>query len=143
MNLLVAPIEKRFDPAFHTTDLTSKEMDRICDGIEVPSTLLLSGANHQMLEGIFYSSHSSTLPMIFRFVMKFLQPIASLLARVNIEGNVAVAVLRLFELLSQKADLTEEWALGEKKRTEAAFGLLLSNYKQWNDGTHLYKSLLT
>jgi hypothetical protein len=35
MNLLVAPIEKRFDPAFHTTDLTSKEMDRICDGIEV------------------------------------------------------------------------------------------------------------
>ena len=75
--------------------------------------------------------------------MKFLQPIASLLARVNIEGNVAVAVLRLFELLSQKADLTEEWALGEKKRTEAAFGLLLSNYKQWNDGTHLHNCLLT
>lgn len=142
MNLLVAPIEKRFDPAFHTTDLSSKEMDRICDGIEVPP-FSFPWANHQMLEGIFYSSHSSTLPMIFRFVMKFLQPIASLLARVNIEGNVAVAVLRLFELLSQKADLTEEWALGEKKRTEAAFGLLLSNYKQWNDGTHLHKSLLT
>lgn len=74
--------------------------------------------------------------MIFRFVMKFLQPVASLLARVNIEGNLAVAVLRFFELLSQKADLIEEWALGEKKRMEAAFGLLLSNYKEWNDGTY-------
>jgi len=45
MNLLVAPIEKRFDPVFHTTDLTSKEMDRICDGIEVstvlPSSLMI------------------------------------------------------------------------------------------------------
>lgn len=35
MNLLVDPIQQRFQPAFRTTDLTSKEMDRICDGIEV------------------------------------------------------------------------------------------------------------
>jgi hypothetical protein len=88
-----------------------------------------------MLEGIFHSSQSSTLGMIFRFVMKFLQPIASLLARVNIEGNVAITALRLFELLSRKTDLTEEWAVGEKKRTEIAIGVLLTNYKRWNDGT--------
>ena len=35
MNLLVDPIERRFEPIFRTSDLTSKEMDRICDGIEV------------------------------------------------------------------------------------------------------------
>jgi len=75
--------------------------------------------------------------MIFRFVTKFLQPIASLLARVNIEGNVAVAALRLFELISKKADLTEEWAVNERKRTEVAIGALLSNYKRWNDGTNI------
>jgi hypothetical protein len=88
-----------------------------------------------MLEGIFHSSQSITLPMIFRFVMKFLQPIASLLARVNIEGNVAVAALRLFKLISAKADLNQEWALGEKKRTEIAILELLSNYKRWSDGS--------
>src|SRR5271170_2305556 len=89
-----------------------------------------------MLEGIFHSSQSSTLPMIFRFVMKFLQPIASLLARVNIEGNVAVLALRLFELISRKADITEEWGVGEKKRTEISMGELLTNYKRWNDGMY-------
>jgi hypothetical protein len=87
-----------------------------------------------MLEGIIHSSQSSTLPMIFRFVLKFLQPIASLLARVNIEGNVAIAGLRLFELLLRRADLSEEWATGEKKRTEIAIGELLGNYKRWSDG---------
>ena len=121
MNLLVDPIQQRFNPAFNTKDLTSKEMDRICDGIE-------------MLEGIFHSSQSTTLPMIFRFVMKFLQPIASLLARVNIEGNVAIAALRLFELISKKADLTEEWAVSERNRTAVAIGELLSNYGEWNNG---------
>jgi len=88
-----------------------------------------------MLEGIIRSSQSSTLPMIFRFVMKFLQPIASLLARVNIEGNIAIAALRLFELLSRKADVTDEWGVEEKKQTEIAIGELLSNYKRWNNGT--------
>lgn len=87
-----------------------------------------------MLEGIFHSSQSTTLPMIFGFVMKFLQPIASLLARVNIEGNIVIAALRLFELLSRKVDLMEEWGVGEKKQTEIAIGELLSNYKQWNNG---------
>lgn len=87
-----------------------------------------------MLEGIFHSSQSTTLPMIIRFVMKFLQPIASLLARRNIEGNVAIAALRLFELISRKADVTEEWGEGEKKRTEIAIEELLSNYKRWNNG---------
>lgn len=124
MNLLVAPIQARFNPAFQIKDLTSKQMDRICDGIE-------------MLEGIFHSSQSTTLPMIFRFVMKFLQPIASLLARVNIEGNVAIGALRLFELISKKADLTEEWAVSERKRIEVAIGELLTNYKRWSDGTQL------
>lgn len=66
--------------------------------------------------------------------MKFLQPIASLLARVNIEGNVAIAALRLFELLSRKADVADEWGVGEKKRTEVAIGELLSNYKRWDHG---------
>ena len=143
MNLLVAPIENRFDSAFHNSNLTNKEMDRICDGIEVLSSASGELLNNQMLEGIFSSSHPSTLPMIYRFVMKFLQPIALLLARVNIEGGVAIAVLRLFELVSRKADLTEEWALGEKKQTEGAFGLLLSNYKQWNDGINKCRSWLT
>jgi hypothetical protein len=128
MNLLVDPIQQRFNPAFNIKDLTSKQMDRLCDGIE-------------MLEGIFHSSQSTTLPMIFRFVMKFLQPIASLLARVNIEGNVAVAALRLFELISSKADLTEEWAVGERKRTEVPIGELLTNYKRWSDGkSNLFRS---
>jgi hypothetical protein len=87
-----------------------------------------------MLEGIFHSSQPTTLPMIFGFVMKFLQPIASLLARVNMESNIAIAALRLFELLAQKADITEEWGVGEKKRAEIAIGELLSNYKRWNNG---------
>ena len=39
MNLLVDPIQQRFQPAFRTTDLTSKEMDRICDGIEVLASI--------------------------------------------------------------------------------------------------------
>jgi hypothetical protein len=86
-----------------------------------------------MLEGIFHSSQPTTIPVIFHFVMKFLQPIASLLTRANIEGNVAIATLRLFELLSKKADLSEEWALGEKKRTETVIGELLTNYKRWSD----------
>ena len=90
-----------------------------------------------MLEGIFHSCQSTALPMIFQFVMKFLQPIASLLARVNIEGNVAVAALRLFELLSRKADISEEWGIGEKKRVESAIGELLTNYKRWNGGIFL------
>ena len=72
--------------------------------------------------------------MIFRFVLKFLQPISSLLARVNIESNVAIAGLRLFELLTRKAELTEEWAAAEKKRTEVAIGELLTNFKRWSDG---------
>src|ERR1700738_1446616 len=93
-----------------------------------------------MLEGIMQSSQPSTLPMIFHFVMKFLQPIASLLARVNIEGNVAIAALRLFELISKKADLTEEWAISERKRTEVAIAELLTNYRRWSDGNQtLYK----
>lgn len=87
-----------------------------------------------MLEGIFHSSQSSTLTMIFRFVIKFLHPIASLLACVNIEGNVAVAALRLFELISRKADVTDEWGVEEKKAAEAAIGELLLNYKRWNNG---------
>ena len=73
--------------------------------------------------------------MIFRFVLKFLQPIASLLARVNIESNVAIAGLRLFELLTRKAELTEQWAVAEKKRTQVAIGELLTNFKRWSDGT--------
>ena len=73
--------------------------------------------------------------MIFQFVMKFLQPIASLLARVNIEGNVTIAALRLFELLSRKADITDEWGVEEKKGTEIAIGELLTNYKRWNNST--------
>jgi hypothetical protein len=76
--------------------------------------------------------------MIFRFVLKFLQPIASLLARVNIESNVAIASLRLFELLTRKTELTEEWAVVEKKRTEIAIGELLTNFKRWSDGDTLY-----
>jgi hypothetical protein len=76
--------------------------------------------------------------MIFRFVLKFLQPIASLLARVNIESNVAIAGLRLFELLTRKTELTEEWAVVEKKRTEIAIGELLTNFKRWSDGDTLY-----
>jgi len=121
MNLLVDPIQQRFSPAFHKHDLTLREMDRLCDAIE-------------MLEGIFASSQPSTLSMIFRFIMRFLQPIASLLARVNIEGTVAVAALRLCELISRKADVTEEWGPGEKKRMEVVVGELLVNYKRWNDG---------
>lgn len=78
--------------------------------------------------------------MIFRFVLKFLQPIASLVARVNIEGNVAVAGLRLFELLSRKADLSENWAAGEKKRTGIAIGELLTNYRRWSDGMWMLKT---
>jgi hypothetical protein len=73
--------------------------------------------------------------MIFRFVSKFLQPIASLLARVNIESNIAVSGLRLFELLTRKAELTDDWAGAEKKRTEVAIGELLTNFKRWNDGS--------
>jgi hypothetical protein len=42
MNLLVDPIQQRFQPAFRTTDLTSKEMDRICDGIEVRNPIAVS-----------------------------------------------------------------------------------------------------
>jgi len=87
-----------------------------------------------MLEGIFQSSHPTTISMIFFFVMKFLQPVASLLARLNIESNVAVASLRLFELISRKADLTEEWALGEKQKMQTAIAELLTNYKRWNEG---------
>jgi hypothetical protein len=87
-----------------------------------------------MLEGIFTSSMPTTLPMIFHFVMKFLQPVASLLARVNIEGTVAGAALRLYELITRKADLSEEWALEEKKRIEVSISLLLSNYKRWREG---------
>jgi len=121
MNLLVDPIQQRFSPAFNRHDLTFREMDGLCDAIE-------------MLEGIFVSSQPSTLSMIFQFIIKFLQPIASLLARVNIEGNVAVAALRLYELISRKADLTEEWGPGEKKRMEVAVGELLVNYKRWDDG---------
>ena len=88
-----------------------------------------------MLEGIFQSSHSHTLPMTFHFIIKFLQPVASLLARVNMEGNVAISALRFFELLTQKADFSEEWAIGEKKQCEIAIGELLTNYKRWTDGT--------
>jgi hypothetical protein len=121
MNLLVDPIQQRFQPAFHTTDLTSKEMDGICNGIE-------------MLEGIFISSQSSTLAMIFQFIMKYLRPIASLLMQVNIEGNVVVAGLRLYELISRKADVTDEWGPGEKKRMEVVIQELLTNYKRWSDG---------
>jgi hypothetical protein len=72
--------------------------------------------------------------MIFQFVTKFLQPIASLLARVNIEGNVAIAALRLFELLSRKADVIDEWGVEEKKQIEIAIAELLANYKRWNSG---------
>jgi hypothetical protein len=96
-----------------------------------------------MLEGIFHSSQPSTLPMIFRFVVKFLQPVASLVARVNIEGNVAVAALRLFELITRTTDFTEKWAVGEKKRTEIAIGELLSNYRQWNNGILAFLIVLT
>ena len=74
--------------------------------------------------------------MIFRFVSKFLQPITSLLGRINIESNVAVAGLRLFELLTRKAEVTEEWASGEKKRTETAIEELLTNFKKWRDGSN-------
>ena len=80
------------------------------------------------------SSQPSTLSMIIQFIVRFLQPIASLLARVNIEGNVAVAALRLYELISRKADLTDEWGQGEKKRIEVAVGELLVNYKRWAVG---------
>jgi hypothetical protein len=38
MSLLVRPIEQRFNPVFRTNDLTSQEMDRICDAIEVAPT---------------------------------------------------------------------------------------------------------
>ena len=84
-----------------------------------------------MLEGMFQSSQHGTLEMIFGFVLKFLQPIASLLTHVNIEGNVSVSALRLFELLSRKTDFTEDWAVKEKKQTEVVIGELLSNYKRW------------
>ena len=67
-------------------------------------------------------------------MLKFLQPIASLLARVNIESSIAIASLRLFELLTRKVELTEEWAAAEKKRTEIAIGELLTNFKHWSDG---------
>ena len=35
MNLLVDPIQQRFNPVFRSGDLTSQEMDRICDAVEV------------------------------------------------------------------------------------------------------------
>jgi len=73
--------------------------------------------------------------MVFRFIVKFLQPVASLLARVNIEGNIAISSLRLFELLSRKADLNEEWAIGEKGRTSIAISELLANYTRWSEGS--------
>ena len=72
-------------------------------------------------------------------MLKFLQPIASLLARVNIEGNVAIAGLRLFELLSKRVDLSDEWAIAAKKRAEVAIGELLGNYKRWSDGMFLLR----
>jgi hypothetical protein len=87
-----------------------------------------------MLEGVFNSAMPTTLPMIFDWVMKFLQPVASLLARVNIESTVAVATLRLYELITRKADLSEEWALGHKKRIEVSMSELLLNYKRWGEG---------
>jgi hypothetical protein len=117
MHLLIDPIHQRFQPAFHTHALTQKEMDSLCDGIE-------------MLEGIFASSHPTTYQQISTFILKFLQPVASLLARVNVEGNLAVAALRLFERISRG----EDWGGGEKKRLEVAVGELLANYKRWNDG---------
>src|SRR5271163_1331711 len=117
MHLLIDPIHQRFQPAFHTGALTVKEMDSLCDGID-------------MLEGIFASSHPTTYQQISTFILKFLQPVASLLARVNVEGNLAVAALRLFERVSRG----EDWGGGEKKRLEVAVGELLANYKRWNDG---------
>jgi hypothetical protein len=72
--------------------------------------------------------------MIFRFVSKFQQPIASLLGRVNIESNIAVSALRLFELLTSKAEGAEEWARTEKGTTEVAIASLLTNFKRWSDG---------
>jgi len=87
-----------------------------------------------MLEGIFNASQPSTQQMIFQFVLKFLQPIASLIARVSVERTVAIAALRLFELITRKADFTDEWAKPEKKRLEVAIGELLANYRRLNDG---------
>jgi hypothetical protein len=88
-----------------------------------------------MLEGIFNSSMPATLPIIFPFVMKFLQPVASLLARVNIESTVAVAALRLYELITRKADLSDEVAVEQKKRLEISISELLTNYKRWCEGS--------
>ena len=84
-----------------------------------------------MLEGIFDSSQPSTLPMIFRLVIKFLRPVASLLTQVNIEGSIVVASLRLFELITRKTGMTDNWTTEEKKQLEIALGELLCNYKQF------------
>ena len=76
--------------------------------------------------------------MTFQFIIKFLHPIATLLARVNVEGNVAIAALRLFELLTRKIDFAEQWSMAAKKQCEIAIGELLTNFKRWSDSDSFY-----
>ena len=52
---------------------------------------------------------------------------------------MAISALRLFELVSRKADVTDEWGVGVKKQTEIATGELLSNYKRWNSDILIWR----
>jgi len=45
MNLLVDPIQERFNPVFRSGDLTSREMDKICDAIEVHSDISIANVD--------------------------------------------------------------------------------------------------